>query len=59
MTALVLAVLLAAPAAAAAGGDVRDPAFWPALDRLIAAHPGRSGLYSLEKERNPCSLAPG
>lgn len=46
MRSLALVVLLALPAAA---GGKPEPRFWPALDRLLAARPGRSGVYSLEK----------
>ena len=50
MRVLALAALLAAPLRAAPPpGDAQDPAFWPGFAKLTAAHPGRCGVYSLEK----------
>lgn len=42
---LALALFLAAPVRA----DAPDPAFWGGLSALLGRHPGRSGVYSLEK----------
>jgi putative cardiolipin synthase len=50
MRILALAALLAVPLRGAPlAADARDPAFWGGFDRLVAAHPGRSGVYALEK----------
>ena len=50
MKAAALALLLAASAPAAVlPGDARDPAFWGGLESRVAAHPGKSGVYVLEK----------
>ncbi|MBI2789452.1 MAG: phospholipase D family protein [Elusimicrobia bacterium] len=50
MRSLALAALLAVPLGAAApAGEAPDPAFWGGFERLLAAHPGRNGVYAFEK----------